>query len=82
MTPLSGVSPNFAISRPNGLRRCASGLEIAEIEDGLDVHKPTKLRRLRSSPSDQPAPGEGGAPSFCEEVQGVRDSGDRRPQIF
>ena len=69
-------------SRPDGLGRLASGLKIVVIEDGLDIDEPPKLRRLRRAPRDQPAPGEGGMLSLCDEIQGVADSGDRRPQIF
>ena len=68
--------------RADRLGRLASGLEIVEIEDGLDIDEPPKLRRLGRAPGEQPAPGEGGALSLRHQIQGVGDGGDCRPQIF
>ena len=65
----------FGDRRPDGLGRLASGLQIAVIEDGLDVDEPPKIRGLRRLPGKQLAPGEGRMLALLDLLQRVGDRG-------
>src|SRR5262249_56737105 len=63
--------------------RCfATGLQITEIEDRLDVHEATKFRELRRSAGDQFTPGESGTLSLRHEFECISERGEGRLEIF
>ena len=72
----------FGDRRPDGLGRLASGLQIAVIEDGLDVDEPPEIRGLERAPGKQFAPGEGRMLALLDLFQGVSDAGDRGLDVF
>ena len=77
-----GRQAQFGDRRPDGLGRLASGLQIAVIEDGLDVDEPPEIRRLRRAPRNQPAPGESRMLALLDLLQSLSDGGDRRLDVF
>ena len=77
-----GGQAQFGDRRPDGLGRLASGLEIAVVENGLDIDEPPQIRRLGRAPREQPAPREEGMLAVLDPLQGVGNRGERGFQIF
>ena len=64
----------FLDRRADGLGRLAARLQIAVVEDRLDVDEPAKLGGLRRVAGDQPAPGEGRMLALLRRPRGRRRS--------
>jgi hypothetical protein len=63
--------------------RCfASGLQIIEIEDRLDVHEATKLRGLRRSAGDQFTPGESGVLPLFQAFECIGERSEGGLEVF
>ena len=81
-TPLSGVRPSLAIVARMALVASPPGLEIAVVEDRLDVDEAAQVGRLGRAAREQPAPRESRMLALLDLLKRVGNRGERGFDIF